>query len=72
MRLAARQALAFHLDELDLTVFFAEGEEMLTEISCKFTPEQIDDELTTGGFDLVDAWIDPANDFRLTLARPAS
>jgi L-histidine N-alpha-methyltransferase len=70
MRLAAKESLAFHLDELDLTVFFAEGEELLTEISCKFTPDQIDDELTTGGFDVVDAWTDPAADFRLTLARP--
>jgi len=72
MRLQARESLAFHLDELDLTVFFADGEEMLTEISCKFTPEQIEDELTTGGFDVVDAWTDPAADFRLTLARPCS
>jgi L-histidine N-alpha-methyltransferase len=72
MRLAATESLAFHLDELDLTVFFAEGEELLTEISCKFTPDQIDDELTTGGFEVVDAWTDPAADFRLTLARPRS
>jgi L-histidine N-alpha-methyltransferase len=72
MRLQARDSLAFHLDELDLTVFFAKGEEMLTEISCKFTPQQIEDELTTGGFDVVDGWTDPAADFRLTLARPRS
>jgi L-histidine N-alpha-methyltransferase len=70
MRLQAQESLAFHLDALDLTVFFAEGEELLTEISCKFTPDQIEDELHTGGFEVVDAWSDPAADFRLTLARP--
>jgi L-histidine N-alpha-methyltransferase len=52
------------------TVGFAAGEEVRTEISAKFTPEQVDRELRAAGFEVEQAWSDPAEDFQLTLARP--
>jgi L-histidine N-alpha-methyltransferase len=58
-----------HLPAIDLEVDFAEGELLRTEISCKFRPEGIEDELATAGFELVDWWTDPAGDFGLSLSR---
>jgi L-histidine N-alpha-methyltransferase len=40
-----------------------------TEISVKFTAEQISRELTEVGLDVVGQWTDPDGDFLLTLAR---
>jgi L-histidine Nalpha-methyltransferase len=57
---------------LDLEVAFAGGEEMLTEISAKFTVEQIHEELSSGGFVVERTWTDPAGDFLLSLARPSA
>lgn len=70
MRLRATEALAAHLGELDLTVFFADGEELLTEISCKFRPDGLAEELAIAGFAVDAAWTDADGDFLLTLARP--
>jgi L-histidine Nalpha-methyltransferase len=56
--------------DLSLEVRFAEGEDLLTEISAKFTLPGVEEELHQAGF-VVDAmWQDPARDFLLTLARP--
>ena len=53
---------------LDLVVDFAEGEEMRSEISTKFTRETIRAELADAGFTL-DRWCtDPAGRFALSLA----
>jgi L-histidine N-alpha-methyltransferase len=53
---------------LDLAVDFAEGEEMRTEISAKFTRDQITDELARAGLRL-DRWMtDEAGDFALSLS----
>lgn len=68
MRLRARQAMAVRVRELDLEVSFAEGEEMRTEISTKFTRASVTDELAASGFAL-DRWFtDPAGRFALSLA----
>ena len=57
------------LDGLDLTVRFAAGEEMRTEISAKFTPERLDQIYGEAGLEL-DGWFtDPAGDYALSLAR---
>jgi L-histidine N-alpha-methyltransferase len=53
---------------LDLTVKFADGEEMLTEVSCKFTPDGVAAELATAGLRRTHFWTDPAADFGLSLA----
>lgn len=70
MRLRSTIDQAVRIDELDMTVEFARGEELLTEISSKFTPAQIDEELWQSGFVVAGRWTDPGEDFQLTLARP--
>jgi L-histidine N-alpha-methyltransferase len=56
---------------LDLEVRFEEGETLHTEISRKFTREQIASLLERSGLRL-ECWFTPPNDyFSLTLARPA-
>ena len=54
---------------LDLTVDFAAGEEMLTEVSCKFRPDGVDAELTAAGLRRTHWWTDAAGDFGLSLSR---
>ncbi len=56
---------------LGLEVQFAAGEEMRTEVSAKFTREQVAEELESAGMHLVHWWTDPDGDFALLLARPA-
>ena len=55
---------------LGLTVPFAAGEEMRTEISAKFRPDGLAGELTVAGLRLVELWADPAEDFALSLSTP--
>ena len=55
--------------DLDLTVDFAEGEELRTEISAKFRREGIRPELAAAGFELRAWWTDPEQRFALNLAR---
>ena len=59
------------LAAVERTVRFARAEEVRTEISAKFTPEQVEDELSGAGLSVDGRWTDPAGDFQLTLARPA-
>jgi L-histidine N-alpha-methyltransferase len=70
MRLRARRTHTAHLRALALDVPFTAGEEILTEISAKFTPEGIATELWESGFVVEQTWLDDAGDFQLTLARP--
>ncbi len=60
---AARRASA-----LDLTVDFAAGEEMLTEVSCKFRPDAVTAELAAAGLRRTHWWTDAAGDFGLSLS----
>jgi L-histidine N-alpha-methyltransferase len=70
MRLRATRAVTVDVKALDLQVDFAPGEEMRTEISSKFTPSQVEEELAEAGFGAIDGWTDRAGDFLLTLAQP--
>lgn len=70
MRLRATEAQVVTLGALGLEVGFAPGEELHTEISSKFRVEQVADELAEAGFVVEGTWLDPADDFLLTLARP--
>jgi L-histidine N-alpha-methyltransferase len=54
--------------DLDLDVSFAAGEEMRTEISAKFRPEGVEQELEAAGFELVRWMTDAEDDFALSLA----
>jgi L-histidine N-alpha-methyltransferase len=47
----------------------AHGEEIRVEISTKFRPERIRDELAAAGFTVERTWTDEDGDFALTLAR---
>jgi L-histidine Nalpha-methyltransferase len=53
---------------LDLTVDFAAGEEILTEVSCKFRPDAVAAELAQAGLRRTLWWTDGAGDFGLSLA----
>jgi L-histidine N-alpha-methyltransferase len=57
-----------NVNALGLTVDFAEGEEMLTEVSCKFRPDGVAAELGAAGLRRTHWWTDPAGDFGLALA----
>lgn len=51
---------------LGLTVDFDPGEEMLTEVSCKFRPDGVDAELAAAGLRRTHWWTDEAGDFGLS------
>ncbi len=68
MWLRAVGAQQVFVEALDLTVDFAAGEEILTEVSCKFHPDGIADELAAAGLRRTHWWTDPAGDFGLSLA----
>ena len=53
---------------LDLDVAFGAGEEMLTEVSCKFRADRVADELAKAGLQQTHWWTDEAGDFGLSLA----
>jgi L-histidine N-alpha-methyltransferase len=59
------------LGALDMQVEFAEGEEMRTEISSKFTREQLEAIYSEVGLELVEWWTDPEDLFALSLGRAA-
>jgi L-histidine N-alpha-methyltransferase len=71
MRLRATRDLTIRFESLDLVVHFAEGEEMRTEISAKFTRERLEREFTEAGFTPDGWWTDPAGRFSLSLWKPA-
>jgi len=68
LRSTCRQAVA--IDDLGLAVEFDEGEDLLTEISARFTPEGLAAELEAAGF-VVDAMLGAEEgEFLLTVAHP--
>ncbi|GAA3661150.1 L-histidine N(alpha)-methyltransferase [Nonomuraea antimicrobica] len=68
MRLRASRDMRVSVGALGLTVEFAAGEEMRTEISAKFRPEGLNQELTAAGFRVRRRFTDPDGDFTLVLA----
>ncbi len=72
MRLQSRTRQLVEIRELDLTLELDEGEEILTEISCKFEPTHLRSELLAAGLAPVRSWFDEGGDFLVTLAEPAS
>jgi L-histidine N-alpha-methyltransferase len=68
MHLVARKPQHVRIEELAVDVDFAEGESVRTEISAKFTPDGVAEELRNAGMTVVDSWTDDAGDFLLTLA----
>jgi L-histidine Nalpha-methyltransferase len=68
MWLRADSSQRVRIGALDLTIEFAAGEEMLTEVSCKFRAETVSAELTQAGLRRTRWWTDQAGDFGLSLA----
>ncbi|CDO07679.1 L-histidine N(alpha)-methyltransferase [Mycolicibacterium cosmeticum] len=68
MWLRSVRAQRVNVHALGLTVDFAAGEEMLTEVSCKFRPDGVAAELEAAGLRRTHWWTDPAGDFGLALA----
>lgn len=69
MRLRSLRQQQVFIGELERDIMFEEGEEMRTEISTKFRPEQVIDELNEAGLEVLKCWTDSERDFQLTLAR---
>jgi L-histidine N-alpha-methyltransferase len=72
MRLRASQACTVRIEQLGLTVEFAAGEELRTEISAKFTRERVEADFHAAGLELEEWYTDSAGLFALLLARRAA
>jgi L-histidine N-alpha-methyltransferase len=68
MRLRSTTAQTVTIRGLDLTVAFAAGEDLRTEISAKFRRERVERELAAAGLELAAWWTDPADDFAVSLS----
>jgi L-histidine Nalpha-methyltransferase len=71
MRLRALRPVRVSVADLDLVLEFAEGEELRTEISAKFTRPRLESEFATAGFAPAGWWTDPDTLFSLSLWTPA-
>jgi L-histidine N-alpha-methyltransferase len=71
MRLRSVVSQTVHVTGIGLTVSFAEGEEMRTEVSAKFRREGVAAELAAAGLTIRSWWTDPAAQFGLSLSVPA-
>jgi L-histidine N-alpha-methyltransferase len=71
MRLRARRAMTVRLPGVGMTVHYAEGEEMRTEVSGKFRREGLGAELVHAGFAEQMWWTDPDDRFALVLTTAA-
>ena len=69
MRLRATRPMEVHVPVVGLTVRFAEGEEMRTEVSAKFRQERVRAELADAGFDLRHWWTDEQSRFGVSLSQ---
>ena len=68
MRLRSCREQLIPIRDLDLEIPFSAGEDLLSEISTKFDPQQVRSELTAAGFQTHHCWTDSAQDFALWLA----
>jgi L-histidine Nalpha-methyltransferase len=68
MRLRSLAAQTVHLSSLGLSVDFAAGEEMRTEVSAKFRRDGVTAELAAADLELVSWWTDPQAQFALSLS----
>ena len=70
MHLVSEVDQQVHLAALDLTLSFAAGGHIRSEVSAKFRPVGLDAELQSVGLETVERWTDAAGDYAVTLARP--
>jgi dimethylhistidine N-methyltransferase len=71
MRLRSRTDQTVTIPDLDLSPLFVAGQDIRTEISCKFRPEPLADELAESGFSVSHWWTDEAGRCALLLATPS-
>jgi L-histidine N-alpha-methyltransferase len=69
MRLVAMRDMHVVVPDIGVSVDFARGEQMRTEISAKFRRDGVEAELAAAGFHLNGWWTDQQGRFALTLAR---
>jgi L-histidine N-alpha-methyltransferase len=69
MRLRATRPMEVHVPIVGLTVRFAEGEQMRTEVSAKFRQDRVRTELADAGFDLRHWWTDEQARFGVSLSK---
>ncbi|MGW0607941.1 L-histidine N(alpha)-methyltransferase [Streptomyces sp. NPDC002644] len=67
MRLRSREAQTVKIPAVDLVVELAEGEEVRTEVSAKFRPERVREELGAVGMEVTHWWTDREGRFALSL-----
>jgi len=70
MRLRASVACRVSIRALEMEIEFQAGEEIRTEISAKFTPQRLVDDLSASGLSAVELMTDQNHLFALVLARP--
>jgi L-histidine N-alpha-methyltransferase len=70
MRLRASRETEVTLRDAGISVQFDEGEDLLTEISAKFTASRLEEELRAAGFVVDGMWGAEDGEFLLTLAHP--
>jgi len=70
MRLRARSPQVVEVRDLGITVTFAAGEELRTEISAKFTRDTLESDLNAAGLDLAGWHVDPDDLFAISVSRP--
>ena len=71
MRLRSLTDQTVHVPAIGLTVRFAEGEEMRTEVSAKFRRPGVEAELAAAGLALRSWWTDSGGQFGLSVSVPA-
>ena len=71
MWLRAREGMSARIGALGMDVDFEAGEEMRTEISCKFTRESLEREYRAAGLEPLGWYTDPEEQFALSLTGPA-
>ena len=72
IRLRSLAEQTIRLEELDMAVGFAAGEEMRTEISSKFTRSAWRSVYEEAGLEMSGWFTDAAGDYALSLARPTA
>jgi L-histidine N-alpha-methyltransferase len=72
MWLRARDEMSARIDALGLEVGFERGEQLRTEISCKFTRDSLEREYRAAGLELLGWYTDPEARFALSLTGPQS
>ena len=68
MLLVADAPHAVEVRELGLSLEFHPDEPLRTEVSTKFAPAQVGEELAAAGLELIDWWTDAHRDFALSLS----